>query len=83
MVAQLVRAPPCHGGGRGFKSHSLRIKRKPGTKSAFSFCAVNSKSLNNFYVGFERKSGLQNSASKGFLPDFYLQDFVAFSLGES
>ena len=23
-VAQLVRAPPCHGGGRGFESHSGR-----------------------------------------------------------
>ncbi len=21
LVAQLVRAPPCHGGGRGFESH--------------------------------------------------------------
>ncbi|MEN9338384.1 MAG: hypothetical protein RI945_109, partial [Candidatus Parcubacteria bacterium] len=26
VVAQLVRAPPCHGGGRGFESHSLRRK---------------------------------------------------------
>ena len=24
-VAQLVRAPPCHGGGRGFESHSGRL----------------------------------------------------------
>jgi hypothetical protein len=24
FVAQLVRAPPCHGGGRGFKSHRSR-----------------------------------------------------------
>ena len=23
-MAQLVRAPPCHGGGRGFESHSGR-----------------------------------------------------------
>ena len=26
-VAQLVRAPPCHGGGRGFESHPGRLKR--------------------------------------------------------
>ena len=25
-VAQLVRAPPCHGGGRGFESHPGRQK---------------------------------------------------------
>ncbi len=25
-MAQLVRAPPCHGGGRGFESHSGRFK---------------------------------------------------------
>ena len=25
LVAQLVRAPPCHGGGRGFESHSGRL----------------------------------------------------------
>ena len=24
LVVQLVRAPPCHGGGRGFESHSGR-----------------------------------------------------------
>ena len=24
LVAQLVRAPPCHGGGRGFESHPGR-----------------------------------------------------------
>ena len=24
-LAQLVRAPPCHGGGRGFESHSGRL----------------------------------------------------------
>ena len=24
-MAQLVRAPPCHGGGRGFESHSGRF----------------------------------------------------------
>lgn len=28
LVAQLVRAPPCHGGGRGFKSHPGRMERK-------------------------------------------------------
>ena len=25
-MAQLVRAPPCHGGGRGFESHPGRIR---------------------------------------------------------
>ena len=24
-MAQLVRAPPCHGGGRGFEPHSGRL----------------------------------------------------------
>ena len=26
LVAQLVRAPPCHGGGRGFEPHPGRYK---------------------------------------------------------
>ena len=26
-MAQLVRAPPCHGGGRGFESHPGRLKQ--------------------------------------------------------
>jgi hypothetical protein len=29
LVAQLVRAPPCHGGGRGFKSHPGRQTKNP------------------------------------------------------
>ena len=29
FVAQLVRAPPCHGGGCGFKSHRGRYRSKP------------------------------------------------------
>ncbi len=28
LVAQLVRAPPCHGGGRGFESHPGRLVTK-------------------------------------------------------
>ena len=28
LVAQLVRAPPCHGGGRGFESHPGRSSEK-------------------------------------------------------
>ena len=28
LVAQLVRAPPCHGGGRGFESHPGRFSGK-------------------------------------------------------
>ena len=27
LVAQLVRAPPCHGGGRGFEPHPGRLQR--------------------------------------------------------
>ena len=27
-VAQLVRAPPCHGGGRGFEPHPGRLIEK-------------------------------------------------------
>ena len=27
-VAQLVRAPPCHGGGRGFESHPGRFRKE-------------------------------------------------------
>ena len=27
-VAQLVRAPPCHGGGRGFEPHPGRQQKK-------------------------------------------------------
>ena len=28
LVAQLVRAPPCHGGGRGFEPHPGRLIEK-------------------------------------------------------
>ena len=31
LVAQLVRAPPCHGGGRGFEPH-------PGRLQYFNYC---------------------------------------------
>ena len=31
-VAQLVRAPPCHGGGRGFESHPGRFLRNKDLK---------------------------------------------------
>ena len=27
-VAQLVRAPPCHGGGRGFEPHPGRLRKR-------------------------------------------------------
>ena len=27
-VAQLVRAPPCHGGGRGFEPHPGRLRKQ-------------------------------------------------------
>ena len=27
-MAQLVRAPPCHGGGRGFESHPGRFRKE-------------------------------------------------------
>ena len=27
-MAQLVRAPPCHGGGRGFESHPGRLSER-------------------------------------------------------
>jgi len=26
LVVQLVRMPPCHGGGRGFESRPVRVK---------------------------------------------------------
>ena len=28
LVAQLVRAPPCHGGGRGFEPHPGRLRKQ-------------------------------------------------------
>ena len=36
-VVQLVRMPPCHGGGRGFESRPVRINTKYPTKSGV-FC---------------------------------------------
>ncbi len=38
-VVQLVRMPPCHGGGRGFESRPVR--KKPPNWVAFSFLATN------------------------------------------
>lgn len=45
MVAQLVRAPPCHGGGRGFESHSLRKLMSKSKKNKKDFL----KKYFNFY----------------------------------
>ena len=37
-VVQLVRMPPCHGGGRGFESRPVRkISKKPALVAGFSF----------------------------------------------
>ncbi len=36
-VAQLVRAPPCHGGGCGFKSRLSRTMGRRVAKAAFVF----------------------------------------------
>ncbi len=35
FIAQLVRAPPCHGGGRGFKSHWSRMVNEVYTKDGY------------------------------------------------
>jgi hypothetical protein len=42
-VVQLVRMPPCHGGGRGFESRPVRkkLRRNPGL---FCFCVNSIKS---------------------------------------
>ena len=45
-VAQLVRAPPCHGGGRRFKSVLGRF-------SCFYILFVKKKSLWGVYVAFQ------------------------------
>lgn len=50
LVAQLVRAPPCHGGGRGFKSHPGRMEKEiiaPGI-IRYSNVLPNSQELINF-----------------------------------
>ncbi len=44
-VAQLVRAPPCHGGGRGFESHPGRLHRRP-------------KILCDFFLKYHKLSGI-------------------------
>ncbi len=37
-VVQLVRMPPCHGGGRGFESRPVRkISKEPALVAGFSF----------------------------------------------
>ena len=38
-VAQLVRAPPCHGGGRGFESHPGRLCCKNDIKIEYGIIA--------------------------------------------
>ena len=42
-VAQLVSAPPCHGGGRGFKSRQGRHIDKPVPVMEPAFCFLSVK----------------------------------------
>ena len=44
-MAQLVRAPPCHGGGRGFESHPGRLHRRP-------------KILCDFFLKYHKLTGI-------------------------
>ncbi len=37
LVVQLVRMPPCHGGGRGFESRPVRRKEKARRFAGFFF----------------------------------------------
>ena len=39
-VAQLVRAPPCHGGGRGFESHPGRLHEIVDAAFITSICCI-------------------------------------------
>ena len=58
-VVQLVRMPPCHGGGRGFES---RPDRKQKCKLLQN--PLNLVDLKGFYFAFKAKSG-KNSHNKG------------------
>ena len=40
LVAQLVRAPPCHGGGRGFEPHPGRLIEKRVKRVSHDFLEV-------------------------------------------
>ena len=78
-VVQLVRMPPCHGGGRGFESRPDRRNAKAETKKAsrnvglFLFQAVGKESV--FSITFYCKEPL---AAKNCSP-FFGVDITAIS----
>jgi putative endonuclease len=73
-VVQLVRMPPCHGGGRGFESRPVR-------KSHRNVGLLYFRSLKHFYV-YIIQSELDNSFYKGFTTN-YLNRLDEHNLGFS
>ncbi len=79
-VVQLVRMPPCHGGGRGFESRPVRRKRVETKEKSFDFFILPpSKELPPCHVssetrGFEKRPYRKikcETNEKGFGVQFY------------
>ena len=51
VLVQLVRMPPCHGGGHGFESHTHRKKESP---NGGSFLRVYGYTLKKLYIFADR-----------------------------
>ena len=78
-MAQLVRAPPCHGGGRGFESHSGRLHLSAYAGMAELADAQDLKSCGT-NLPYRFDSGCRHERSSEFLQKIRIRSFLLRSI---